>query len=155
MRSPPWKLRRNYCQPWWDGFFIEIRSWSFSYFTKKCSCNTLSLSFAETEKNAKYLKKANVRYGPREKQLLDFYYKGEEQGNNKFLKNKSMTIVSNFLLFHRCARDRVYPRWLLARIQQRFVSLLGDSVPWKWISCYFDGVWFVSCPDPERTSWWD
>ncbi|XP_037910101.1 kynurenine formamidase-like [Hermetia illucens] len=32
------------------------------------------------EKHAKYLKKANIKYGPGEKQLLDIYYKEDEQG---------------------------------------------------------------------------
>ncbi|XP_037910103.1 kynurenine formamidase-like isoform X2 [Hermetia illucens] len=55
----------------WTNRFSSVQS-AFDYAHKKGK--------EETEKNAKYLKKANVRYGPREKQLLDIYYKGEEQG---------------------------------------------------------------------------
>ncbi|CAD7085982.1 unnamed protein product [Hermetia illucens] len=40
----------------------------------------ITSSFAGVEKHAKYLKKANIKYGPGEKQLLDIYYKEDEQG---------------------------------------------------------------------------
>lgn len=54
-------------------------------------------SFAETEKNAKYLKKANVKYGPRERQLLDIYYKDHEEGNVKFPSKYYKLTISNYL----------------------------------------------------------
>ncbi|CAD7085980.1 unnamed protein product [Hermetia illucens] len=54
--------------------------------TKRFSSDKSALEYVrksgeeETEKNSKYLKKANVKYGPRERQLLDIYYKDHEEG---------------------------------------------------------------------------